>query len=1037
MADKIKLLFYFLTIPFILFAQSQDIKFEHLSVDQGLSQSIVHSILQDRQGYLWIGTEDGLNKYDGYKFIIYLHDQNNPSSLSHNNVRSLCEDRSGVLWIGSWGGGLNKFDREKEQFTHYQHDSENPTSLRDDYIVSICEDKSGDIWIGTSKALHKFDKETEQFIQIQFSPESSDKNSFVKIFEDRFGNLWIGTWNGLNKFDRQKEQFTHYRQIPGNPNSLSSNSVWVIYESSQSGENILWIGTKNGGLNRFNRNTGKYKHYFHDPYNPNSLSNNTIFTILESHFDAKNELWIGTYNGLNKLDLKTEQFTRYMHDPNNPHSISSDIIRSLYEDRDGFLWIGTHNGGLCRFNPEKEQFTQVDDSPQIMSIYEDQSGILWIGAFNGLKKFDHNMEQITHYTHDVNNPNSISNNQVLSVYEDKSGTLWIGTSCGLNKFNRETDQFFNFTENDGLPNNVINGILEDKHGNLWPSTNKGLSRFNPKTKTFRNYDVHDGLQSNEFHFQACSKSKDGEMFFGGINGFNAFYPDRIKDNPHIPQIVITDFQLFNKPVTVKKDNVAEKKNSYSLPKHISTLKEIELSYRENVFSFEFAALDYHSPQKNQYAYMMEGFEGDWNFTDYTRRFATYTNLDPGEYVFKVKGSNNDGIWNEEGISIKITITPPWWKTNLAYTFYVLLIGSIVFGVWRFQTNRLKMKHELELEHVHTEKLEEVDQLKSRFFANISHEFRTPLTLILGPIEQMISGKLKGNLVEHYKIIRRNGKRLLQLINQLLDLSKLESGKLKLQARATEIISLTNELVQAFESLAVRKKITLKFNSEIDSQEVYIDVDKFEKIINNLLSNAFKFTPEGGNIDVKMSLRGVHHKVDDVAIPQKIASLHSSARNDDNGYIKITITNTGPGITPDRLDKIFDRFYQVDDSVTRHQEGTGIGLALTKELVELHHGTIDVHCIKGTVHRAPTRGDLFCTTFTILLPIGKKHYSEDEIVVETSISKVDDQVSQTVSSIEYPVSSIQYRVSRNPSPISGLPANRRGLPYSSSSKTIRM
>lgn len=1092
-----------LMFPLVLYPQSQDIKFERIMVEDGLPNGLVHDILQDQQGFMWIATEDGLSKYDGYTFTTYRHDPgdstslgsiwvsaihedrtgglwfatsggglnkfdrdkemffrykynrnnpesissnhvsciddfrykgkdvlwigtstgldkldpetgkftryphtdlghpyrfvealvvdtsgnvwvgssdgglhkfnpeteqythykndpNNPNSLRSNLVYSLLIDRTGDLWVGTGEGGLNKFDPESGQFLSYRHDPDDPTSLSNDLIASLFEDKAGMLWVGAGEGLNAFDREKEQFTHYKHDPDdpnSLSDNLVLCIYEDKSGVLWAGTWAGLTKIDPQKSQFSQIRHLPGNRNSLSNNNVNCIYESHYGGEEILWIGTKNGGLNKLNRTTGKYTCYKHNPDDPNSLINNFVYSICEGRSGI---LWIGTFHGgLNKFNRSTGQFTRYMYDPDDSNSLSCKSVTCIFEDNTGTLWIGTQTGGINKFDPVTEQFTLVGKKMQIIQIYLDKSDVLWFATLQGLKKLDRETEQLTTYWHNPADPNSISHNSVLSIYENKSGEFWIGTEGGgLNLFDRESGKFIHYTVKDGLPHDIITGILEDEQNNLWLATNKGLSKFNPKTREFRKYDHHNGLLSDQYNFRACFKSKDGEMFFGGINGLNTFYPKNLKDNPHIPPVIITDFQIFNEPVQIKKDDNIEHKNVYTLPGHISTIDEIKLSYKENVFSFEFAALDYHSPMKNRYAYKMEGVDPEWVFTDASRRIISYTQLLPGEYVFRVKGSNNDGLWNEEGTTIKITITPPWWKTNLAYTFYIILTGFIVIGVWRFQTNRLRIKHQMEMDHLHAEKLEEVDRLKSRFFANISHEFRTPLTLIEGPVKQMLSGEFKGNIKEQFKIILRNSGRLLQLINQLLDLSKLESGKLKLQAQATEMISLTNGLVQAFESLAVRKKITLKFKTDLDAQKVYVDVDKFEKIINNLLSNAFKFTSEGGEIILDCGLGNVDLN----------ANKNSKLRITNYEYVQISISNTGPGIPGDKIDKIFDRFYQADDSYKKDEQGTGIGLALTKQLVELHHGQVSVESKPGAK-----------TSFTVLLPLRKEHLREEEIV----------------------------------------------------------
>ncbi len=820
-----------LSLPTKLYA-AETVQFEHITVNQGLSQSNAVCMLQDSQGFIWIGTQDGLNKYDGYNFTVYKYDELDPHSLSYNFVLSIYEDKSGTIWIGTDGGGLNKFNRETEQFTRYQHESNNPNSLSNNRVWSIYEDHLGTLWIGTDGGgLDKFERETGQFTHYRHDPNDSKSltnDIILSIYEDRLGNFWIGTGEGLNKFNRETEQFIHYTRDLNDPKSLSDNTILSIYED-QSGR--LWIGTNGGGLNKFDRKTGQFTHYTHDPNDPKSLSEDSVSAIIEDHsgnlwlatsswygnpfatalnkFDPETEqfthythnsanpdslkdnlvyslfidnsemlwigtgftgiykldtkdqkfrhyknelanlnslsdnhvsslyedhlgtLWIGTFDGgLNKFDHKTGQFTHYTHDPNNTNSLSSDFVWSVYEDHLDTLWIGTFKGGLNQFERETGQFahyTYDSNNPNslsdnnVISIYEDHLGTLWISTYNGgLNQFERKTGQFTHYINDPNNPHSLSDNKIFSIYEDQSGTLWIGTlTKGLNKFNRETGEFTrythepnnpnslsydrvlsmyeypagtlwigtyggglnkfdiatetftHYTEKDGLPNNSVLGILGDDEGHLWLSTGKGLSKFNPETETFRNYDVGDGLQGNEFGgIKAYFKRKTGEMFFGGLNGFNAFYPEQVKDNPHIPPIVITDFRIFDK--SVKLDTA------------ISETKEIKLSYKDNFFGFEFAALDYTNPQKNQYAYKLEGFDKDWIYSG-TRRYATYTSLDGGTYTFRVKGSNNDGVWNEEGASLKIIITPPPWKTWWAYTLYVVALVSAVCGYVQWRT----------------------------------------------------------------------------------------------------------------------------------------------------------------------------------------------------------------------------------------------------------------------------------------------------------------------------------------------------------------
>ncbi|MEQ9482947.1 two-component regulator propeller domain-containing protein [Coleofasciculus sp. F4-SAH-05] len=657
-----------------------------------LNNNTVLSIYEDDAGILWIGTDGGgLNKFNRLtgKFTHYQHNPDDFSSLSDNTVLSIYEDSHGRLWIGTLNGGLNQFDRETGQFIHYQHDPIKPNSLINNTVGSITEDKGGNLWLATSswygesygKKLDKFNPETEQFTHYSNDPSNPttlNDTVFVSLLIDSSEILWIGTgFGGVNKLDQKDTKFIHYKYEPNNLNSISDNHILSIYEDYSG---LIWIGTDSSGLNKFDRQTGKFTHYTHDPNNSNSLSSDNVWSIYE---DSNGALWVGAFGGgLNKLDRQTGKFTHYTYDPNNPNSLNNNTVSSIYEDRKGTLWIGTFGGGLDQFNRQTEEFSHYLHNPDdpnslsdnsVVSIYEDSSGTLWITTFNGgLNKFDRETEKFTRYTHETNNPNSLSYDRVLSINEYPAGTLWLGTyGGGLNKFDIATETFTHYTENDGLPSNSVVGILADDNENLWLSTGNGLSKFNPEAETFRNYDVGDGLQGNEFDgVKAYAKTKDGAMLFGGLNGFNLFYPDQVKDNPHIPPIVITDFRIFDQ--TVK------------LNPAISVAKDIKLSYKDNFFSFEFAALDYTNPKKNQYAYKLEGFDQDWIYSG-TRRYASYTNLDPGTYTFRVKGSNNDGVWNEEGTSVAITITPPPWKTGWAYTLYGIAVFGAIYGYVQWKT----------------------------------------------------------------------------------------------------------------------------------------------------------------------------------------------------------------------------------------------------------------------------------------------------------------------------------------------------------------
>jgi signal transduction histidine kinase/ligand-binding sensor domain-containing protein/DNA-binding response OmpR family regulator len=1092
LAGYLKILPLYFLFSVLICAQTEKIQFEHYSVENGLSATTVLCILQDSRGFLWIGTYDGLNRYDGYSFTTFKHNPDDSTSLSGNKIRAIYEDSAGFIWVGTWSSGLNKYDREKEkfihyfhspddaqglssnditslyqdtsnylwigtlgglnrfdfvkqEFIHYRHDSSNTTTINSNNIYSVYEDLSGILWIGTKKGLNKFNRKSNNFTSYQNNPDDPSSLSFNVVFsicEDSRGELWIGTFGGgLNKFDREKEQFIHYLNHPDDQSSLSNNTVtsvykdrwgelWIgtyggglnrfvskddrfirythnpdnleglndnsIYTICEDNSGILWIGTWDQGLNKYDRGKNKFAHYSHIVDDPNSLNDNKVRSICEDNFGF---LWIGTDGGgLNRLDRERNQFTHYTHDPGDPRGLGNDFVYSICKDNSGSLWIGTHGGGLnkfdseenrfvhykhnpndsvsistnvislvyedkagalwigasigilIKFDPKSGQFIQYEHNPddpssfgqeRVFSLFEDKFGTLWIGTYGGgLSRFDREKEQFKHYTNSPDDSKSLSNNVVSSIYEDKSGVLWIGTEGGLNKFDRESEQFIRYMEADGLPSDMIHGILEDNYGNLWLSTNNGISKFNPADTTFNNYNEEDGLQSNEFNQWAYHQTKNGEMLFGGNNGFNIFYPDSVKDNPFIPPVIITEFQLLHKPVSVGFDKST---NRTILKKSITVTEEIELLYDDNVISFEFAALDFHIPEKNKYAYFMEGFDKNWTYTNADRRFVNYTNLDPGEYTFRVKGSNNDGVWNEEGTSLRIIIAHPWWATWWAYILYGVFAVTLFSTSTRSYLNRQRLRHQLELEHEHSEKLEEVDQMKSRFFANISHEFRTPLTLILGPSESIIKETSKEEIKKKAGTIKKNANRLLALINQLMDLSKLDAGRLKLEASFGNIVTFVKGVAMLFESLAERKDIILKVKSTNNKIEVYFDKEKMEKIITNLISNAFKFTPVGGTITVSIS-------------------------ETEMNSVTIKLRDTGIGISEEEIPRLFDRFYQVDSSQTREQKGTGIGLSLTKELVELHQGSIEVVSKQEK-----------WTEVTVTLPVGKEHLLLDEIV----------------------------------------------------------
>jgi diguanylate cyclase (GGDEF)-like protein len=632
--------------------------------------------------------------------------------LSSNRINSICEGKEGILWIGTDSKGLDKFDTEKEIFTHYKHNSANSNSLSSNRINSICEGKESILWIGTDTGLNKFDTEKKIFTNYKHNPadpNSLSNNNVISVYLDKSKILWVGVHSvGINKYNNRKEKFTLFKHESTNLNSLCGNGIRSICEDNTGN---YWIGTQYKGLNKFDRKKGKFTHYKHNGNDPNSLINNFILYIYE---DSEGLLWIGTQIGLDKFDKQKEKFTHYKNDPGNPNSLSHGLVRIIYEDKPGTLWIGVDGGGLNKFDKRKEIFTHYKHNPdnpesissnRIITLYVDRGGTFWIGTFGeGLNRFDKEKGIFDHYKNDPYDPSSLSNNRIISINEDLSEMLWIGTyGGGFNKFDKKKGIFKHYTKKDGLSNNTVYGILFDKSGNLWLSTNKGISRFNPETETFRNYDVEDGLQGNEFNSASYYKNRKGEMFFGGVNGLNIFYPEDIKDNPHIPPIVVNTFRMFDKITTFDTEN--------------SKTKKVELSYENNFISFEFAALDYINPKKNQYAYMLEGIDDEWIYCG-TRRYASYTQLKPGKYIFRVKGSNNDNIWNEEGISLRIVVIPAFWQTWW-FKFLIVISGlGIAFIFYRAITIKGQKK---KLENQVIERTSQLDKANQKLKQLATHD----------------------------------------------------------------------------------------------------------------------------------------------------------------------------------------------------------------------------------------------------------------------------------------------------------------------------
>ena len=918
----------------------------------GIQESKLFSLYQDKEGNLWIGGQSRVHRFDPVtkEFITFTFAPPIKNGDA-GQVFSICEDHTGFLWFGTSRGGLTRYDRGNNTFKYYLNSPKDNTSISANNLRVVFEDSQNRLWIGSIDAgLNLFNRDKNNFTRISrsYNRDGLNDNGIYSIIEDRSGIIWFGTWaGGLNKYG-QKYKFKTYSHNPNDKNSLASNEVYAIYVDQY---NELWIGTETAGLDKVDRNRKKITHYTNDPSNPYTISSNVVYTICE---DKNGYIWIGTgERGLNKFDRSTERFTRYQHENGNQKTLGSNIISQIRCDSKGNLWIGLIEG-IDKYIPKEDKFihyrhkenvTGSLDKSLIYSLYVDNQDNIWAGTNGGgLYKYNSKIEDFRKYELF---PTENSFNVVSVIFQDKSGNYWAGTNGGIVKIEPDKNRFKHYTENDGLICNFVNGILEDNSGNIWISTLKGLSRFSPTNETFTSYDAASGLQGTEFNAWAYFKSAAGRMYFGGTNGLTSFDPSEIRDNQHIPEMIINDLDVHHKNVAIGYDSVFGRT---ILDKSITETDRLELNYDENIISFEIIALDYKNPRSNKYAFMLEGFDKEWTYKDASQRYVTYTNLNPGKYIFRIKGSNSDGIWNEAGTSLTLIINHPWWGTWWAYSLYLIIFLSIFAGTTRFYLNRKVLTNQLNLEHEHSLKLAEVDRIKSNFFTNISHEFRTPLTLIMGPSDNILKSSVGKEIKNEAETIKRNAGRLLRLINQLLDLSKLDEKKLKLHTSESNLVSFIKGIVMSFEAFAERKDLNLIIQASKNNISLYFDRDKMEHIITNLLSNAIKFTPKGGSITVRIMEK-------------------------DEDTIIIKISDTGIGIPESDIPKLFDRFYQVDSSQTRQYEGSGLGLALTKELVELHHGTISVESNVSI----PKTGKAGWTEFTIELPRGKYHLTEDEIL----------------------------------------------------------
>jgi signal transduction histidine kinase/ligand-binding sensor domain-containing protein/DNA-binding response OmpR family regulator len=891
-------------------------------------------------GKIWIIHSDGflehldtksnkvLSRFDGLSKLI---------SIKPRNF-SLLVDSKKNLWIASDAGpiGLYCYQTTTQKLLHYSKDGQQ-AKLNSNVITSIVQTDDEKIWVGSDHGgINVIDPATNQVTYIvnrRGDPKSLSGNS-VYIYKDNIGIIWAGTFKqGINYYHRGILQFPLYKEITSEGKTLALEDINSFAEDDQQN---LWIGTNGGGLIYYNRKNHKYTQFKHDPNETNSLSSDIVVRV---YLDRKKRLWIGTYfGGLDCYDGKT--FRHYRHSKGNAGSLTDDRVYAITEDVDGKIWVGTFSGGLNVLDPNTDQFQHpnvsgISDYTSV--IYEDRKFNKWIGRDKGIDVLLRGSNRILHYKSSANNPNSLIGNDVNTIVEDRHGLIWIGTKDGLSILDPKTNRFLNTEPRMNLPTNNVSNIVEDYSGLMWVSTTNGLASIrltkanNEYKVDIKNYNELDGLQGRAFNLYAALRLKSGELLFGGVHGFNLFNPESLDIFKPRPQLIFTDLKLFDESITA-----GDKRNDI-LRKAFSETKEVTLKHSQNVFEIAFAACDYFNPDKTKLEYKLEGFDKAWLPVARNDRKATYTNLDGGNYTFRVRVSDPDAIYRSE-ISMDITVLPPLFKSPIAYISYVLLlIGGILY---LRQRGIRKLKLEFEREQVALEidratleertearRMHQLDQMKIKFFTNISHEFRTPLSLILMPIENLI--KSINSVEQHAQLvtIKTNGKRLLNLVNQLLDFRKMEYNELKLQLRQGDIIKFIAEVSTSFEDVAHQKKISFLVESELESYFTMFDHDKVERILFNLLSNSLKFTPSGGQICVMISL---------------IVKEEVGASNDGETVpndIQIKVIDNGVGIALESQAKVFDRFFQDNLPEGLLNQGSGIGLSITKEFIKMHGGTI--------------------------------------------------------------------------------------------------
>jgi len=913
-----------------------------------LRTNSIRGLYLDRDGYLWVGGySGGISRFDPETetFSHLLHDPDNPNSLPGDRVRAFFHDIDGTYWIGTSSNGLAHYDPQTNTIRHYRHDPDDLNSLSEDEIETVLRDRWGNLWVGLyDYGLNKIDLDTGTVTR--YEPDPLDDTSFIgewadAMIEDRSGLIWVGTEDGINKFDPRPLPFHLMQHDPEDGNTLGGNRVLAIQEAP---DDILWIGTSNG-LDRYVTKTGEFTHYSHDEENPSSLSDDKVESLA---LGEDGILWVGTEDQLNRFDPKTETFTQFPSIDEDLNSPSSDDIWTLYMASDGILWIGHWSRGLNKYDPvtdtftrypyEEEEMNSLSDG-RVHAIAEDQNGVLWIATENGLNSFDPHSEIFTNYMSDLRDPNTLALPGLRVVYVDDDGIVWIGTrGAGLDRFDPNSNTFTHYSDLPGLAGGV-NHILEDDNGYLWLTTRAGVVRFDKKAEATQVFDYRQGVQNyDDWQLGAQLKASDGTFYFGSYAGLQVFHLEDITANTETPPVLLTEFRMNNRPVKPGAEG-----SPTDLP--IEQLESLTLVYNQNDFGFTVAALSYFAPEQNQYEFMLEGYHDDWIARDSQHRSVDFTGLQPGNYTFRVRGSNNDGVWSDKEVALAITITPPWWATNWFRALAVLVIGGIVFGAFQWRVRNMRQRTR-ELEEtveqrtadlrIAKEEAEMADRAKSTFLATMSHELRTPLNSILG-YAQIVQRDPHTSAPQNrgLKTIESSGRHLLSLINDVLDLSKVEAGAVDLVPSDFHFPAFLHGIGEIVRVRADRKGVDFLIQLSDDlPQFVHADERRLRQVLLNLLGNAVKFTDDGG-VTFHVS-RSMYQMQSDTELNTGVYDAQA---------LCFEVEDTGIGISPVELDDIFDPFQQVG-ARDRQTEGTGLGLAISHNLLSLMGGDLQVESQPG-------------------------------------------------------------------------------------------